>query len=968
MVTSIGKRFAVRIRSCIHYVASLACIACLPLPALAQSQDPWPDDDYYQVRDNLAIFYRQLKELRQDLDEQTFNPGQMAELLGGDEQALFEFVRDEVAFQPYEGVMRRAPGTLMSMAGNAFDQSLLLGSLLKARNIEVRYAFATLSSEQVSRNIALQIPRGWAAPEGNVEDVRNFLPDTFDVAQAKELREALETIALGIMTRDYWYDYMLLDDHLRGTQFDPRPNTEVEYGEWLPTATRHCWVQANIGGKWVDMDPTVTGLKPGESITTPADTSATMDANVLTHKLNILIELETSDPKAAHVPVLSQTVNLQETVNHVRLFTTPNSFAVSDTLKEDNFFDEITEFQSGIIINGVTIPGEAFDLSGELISQDARIRNAQKVSKAQQKGFGALNSGLGGLFGEPGAVDQAEQKEVKLLRVWVTLDLVSPSGKKRSQRRVWAERRGDSPEQALKALKLDLLPPGDFLTNASVLTPTFATARRMDILLSNREAAFTLLNLEANRPAPNTSQALNRDIDDFPIWLLDLHVQRSNMLAGMSTRDFPGLSSWSDGPMIVMQRSGGVAMADGTIRPFENLDIVFNTITSTAYLDGMPLGYKAELSLRQGLIDTQLEYQALGGGDAFNTHTVIRKAKEAGTPLTWIAPGDESALQALAIEQIQHAAIKRDLDAGYAVLLAERPFPFLGADRFAWWRVNPTTGETLGMADRGAGASMAQKAVLEAKKGAQVGMAVCLAVALWQQQGLARSVWEYGKCVAMSALAGAAGPWVGAAAGPGGHLLRSGAMNAIVCSLSVALDYGRDAVDDRYGSPPAQGGSNVKQFSTYATNAAICTGVGMAIGGISYAARSRALAAAEQAKRVEQARRSMREGKVFDFDSWYTREMGRPPIPSASGAPGAAAPPSPGPATATGTGAGTASRLQQAYERLKEIVDRAELNFGFTRLGSEAFKSGLRRLGPEGVKQSGQQIGEALGKGQVEQD
>ncbi|TVR93484.1 MAG: hypothetical protein EA416_05055, partial [Trueperaceae bacterium] len=58
--------------------------------------------------------------------------------LGHEAERIVAFVRDEVAFEPYEGYLRGASGTLLGRAGNALDQALLLRSLLAAAGVDAR--------------------------------------------------------------------------------------------------------------------------------------------------------------------------------------------------------------------------------------------------------------------------------------------------------------------------------------------------------------------------------------------------------------------------------------------------------------------------------------------------------------------------------------------------------------------------------------------------------------------------------------------------------------------------------------------------------------------------------------------------------------------------------------------------------------------------------------------------------------
>jgi hypothetical protein len=68
------------------------------------------------------------------------NQGQLAADLLYDPEEIFRFVRDEVLYDPYAGVLRGATGTLWGLAGNSADQAVLLAAILNEALVETRFA------------------------------------------------------------------------------------------------------------------------------------------------------------------------------------------------------------------------------------------------------------------------------------------------------------------------------------------------------------------------------------------------------------------------------------------------------------------------------------------------------------------------------------------------------------------------------------------------------------------------------------------------------------------------------------------------------------------------------------------------------------------------------------------------------------------------------------------------------------
>jgi len=170
------------------------------------------------------------------------SPQGAALLLGNDASAIFRFVRDEIAFEAYAGVLRGGRGTLLARAGNSFDQAVLLKEMLDAAGYLTRLTRARLPRTSAEKLV------GSNAPSVSVAD----------------LLEPVDLARLGIESsrwRDEWRRHNeivsgVIDVAARGYREQPS-TAEAEESKPDPVAAvrDYLWVQLAKGGEWIDLHP-----------------------------------------------------------------------------------------------------------------------------------------------------------------------------------------------------------------------------------------------------------------------------------------------------------------------------------------------------------------------------------------------------------------------------------------------------------------------------------------------------------------------------------------------------------------------------------------------------------------------------------------------------------------------------------------------------------------------------------------
>ena len=151
--------------------AALFCVALAPASSLAEEKETAAQ------KAALGQLERGVKELSSRLGAGAKRLGAvptLASVVGGvrgatqSPEALFSWVQGQVAYEPYEGALRGAQGTLVGRRGNAVDQALLLQALYEAAGFEARLAWGQASGEQGLELLRRFSPESYLASKGEL--------------------------------------------------------------------------------------------------------------------------------------------------------------------------------------------------------------------------------------------------------------------------------------------------------------------------------------------------------------------------------------------------------------------------------------------------------------------------------------------------------------------------------------------------------------------------------------------------------------------------------------------------------------------------------------------------------------------------------------------------------------------------------------------------------------------------------
>jgi hypothetical protein len=319
---------------------------------------------------------------------------------------------------------------------------------------------------------------------------------------------------------------------------------------------------------------------------------------------------------------------------------------------------------------------------------------------------GAVDNGSGqvpGLFGAltRGAEERADgAADSQLTAEWIEYDILAPGVQRRPVRREVFDLVGPSARAARTSTKLAvtdherleralaLVGETVILPLVSELTPAFVASQTARALLEDRDGLLALMRQRGTTDdSQDPGEQLSR-LTPIPGALADLALAR-NLLS--SSRGDIYLAS----PNVLTYRTGLRTNPSGQIRPYEAFDIVANE-------SAVRLGSRREsfeVRLRQGTFDSNAETFLLAeGGSTTSAAEAFARAKR--TEPSWVIVRESADIPALRLPADARTRILDDVNAGYVAVV---PASVAGGDDVAWWRIDPATGQTLGIGNRGWG-------------------------------------------------------------------------------------------------------------------------------------------------------------------------------------------------------------------------------------------------------------------------
>lgn len=690
-----------------------------PLPTEPAIGGPAIPSSFAALRARAEAIEPIVNRLRAAIDRTQFDPTALNSSLGFDPAALARFVTNEIHFEQYPGVLRGAAGTLMGRAGNALDQSILLGHLLDEAGMDWRIARGALSSEDAERLInQMTGNRDPLPPAGDVASIRQSFADLYRALGYSEADISVLMQANPDADRRL-YESVTASD----TDFivDALGQAGVELGDraaisaLIEEARDYYWVEYRTDAfeEWNTVHPAFgKNAAPSVGITE----SFTTPPSDLYHRIRFEVFIE---QKSQDKLVTNSIFTREGTV--VDLVGKPFVFGITpDNLVENPFVDLREKLrETGLFFPSFNsrLEGNAFDLDGRSISVSAYQIDQSGLGDVLRSQAKQLEIALGGLEGL-GDHELRDASDVyALTAVWIEYGITVPGKGEKTHQRYLMDRIGMSNREAGIAKTTDDTDLIDAaLTLPSITLLSVASNKLPDSYAYHRFAER--LSLEVDILSAATSPD---SFDSIPSSLLERFFPLQDV-ALTAVFDLghdlsPTKVNYRSEPTVVALMQGQSA----------RVDVVNHARRFFDTSDGLLFDPLA--AVRGGVWDSFVErtplLPAVSGVSVAGTE--FRKAQTAGSEFHVFTPTDSDAVAALDYSPGTTYDIRDVLRRGHAVIVSS-PDSADQSDAY-WWRVNPKSGEVLGMMTGGYGIASVEATV------ARISMVV-EQVLPWYQMGI----------------------------------------------------------------------------------------------------------------------------------------------------------------------------------------------------------------------------------------
>lgn len=695
-------------------------------PATPTAETPEDAQALQAAAEQIERSCRAVAAAEREIPRDTFDPPAIVAKVGRDSSKLFEWVRDNTFWVPYQGALRGPVGVLADRLGNNLDRSLLLGEVLRAAGFDVRLCHATLSEQQGKDLLAnlRPVPADWRPQtDGLAQDVL----DKSLAHQATEFGLELPQLQAAMRQQIVRSEKLAEDMAQQVAELNPAlarafpsPKTDPSSDASVSEAIRdHWWVQVEQDGRSVDLDllsPEPSGkavARAQERLSLSPQPRRLPPELKSCHEITIRLVIEQLKAgKLTEHTVLKHTLRPAEVIGD-SIYLAHVSPDWQGELEPGKGEDPTQPLKEAVLKQSRWVP--TLVVGNDRIIQSGFSANGDVTDKPTLDPANLLGQGagktLGGMGGMLGGGEEPEQAKGQLSAEWVEYEVRAPGQATQSVRRELFDLVGPAARAGAKVADRKFSPAQELdralalfgqvqvLPQVCHYSAAFVEEMASRAVLDNQALALELLRTAAQG---RSLDAARMKVQLFPGELYSLAMARSRFSPTRGDFHF-------DRPNILTFHRG-LAAGPRSVVEFRAFDIVANDV---AIVPGRKVD-AFRLRLEQGVLETVAESVLLDGSlPGSNCAAMFSASAAKGEAWTLLRAPSDLAQAKLDLSPDQKARLAAELKAGYAVMTPARALTLDGRDAFGWWRVDPRTGQSLGMGARGWGDAAAEKAALD---------------------------------------------------------------------------------------------------------------------------------------------------------------------------------------------------------------------------------------------------------------
>ena len=712
----------------------------------AQTVDALQDQQAAVFADQVKASLLALEDGDRDAPRDHWDPQYVVDEIGIEPADLFGWVQTNVAFVPYLGALRGAEGVLMDRVGNSLDQSLLLSALLNDAGYPTRLAHARLPSRTVdglwANLAAARSAQASALVKADQIDAPAVIPENASLLDAADLY-GLDRGGVGEVidktNADAAQVFVDLAPNVRnatvalayilGPAGVGQPGTVIVTAA-MAALSDHWWVEYQDNGAWMGLDLMAPDAASG-ALAAAADTfdpaalpqasEQLVTVRVIAEQLKAgtLIQKVVLEQAKKPRDLLGSTIGFrhfpmawpqdwpQMTPDDVQIKlraalyaqtewlpvltlgdTVLGSAGILDTGEIDptphpvNPFMQMTTAMIGMVSKATDVLATGGD-NEQLLESDPELDIPQPPREEGE----LVSERLEFIISRPGSDPIVTSRDV--------FDLVGPD----------ARAKGDLSSFTMSGQKaldrsIAMLEESEIQVLASKLDPEFLIHLGAQSALQNRPVLDDL-SKDPFGKLPSNYMELFSKLTGLPYALYGLASLRFSLNT---------YSDWVyvDRPVVVLQHTRLRRAGGGDFMAGISLDIVENGVGVDPFAADNGFG----LRLSQGVADTFAEAAALQqiGTVQPNVATVFARSDQVGARWIALRPGDQTLLGGVGWNADAKARMAHDLAIGNMLVVPAAP---TAEQQLAgWWRIDPATGQALGVSGTGHGQAMVEYALI----------------------------------------------------------------------------------------------------------------------------------------------------------------------------------------------------------------------------------------------------------------